>query len=97
MKPVKRVEIVVEALVLQRVTEIVDAAGIEGYTVIRNAGGKGGQGERFEDELVDTHRNAYLVVACDEARLGPLLTALRPLLSRFGGMCLVNDAWWVVH
>ena len=35
MKPVKRVEIVVETLVLQRVTEIVDAAGIKGYTVIR--------------------------------------------------------------
>ena len=38
MRPVKRVEIVVEALVLPRVTEIVDAAGIRGYTVLRNAG-----------------------------------------------------------
>ncbi len=97
MKPVKRVEIVVEALVLQRVTEVIEAAGITGYTVIRNAGGKGSHGERFEDELVDTHRNAYLVVACDEARLEPLLLALRPLLSRYGGMCLVSDARWVVH
>jgi nitrogen regulatory protein P-II 1 len=97
MKPVKRVEIVVEVLVLQRVTEVVDAAGIKGYTVIRNAGGKGGHGERFEDELVDTHRNAYLVVACEEAQLEPLLLALRPLLSRYGGMCLVSDARWVVH
>ena len=97
MRPVKRVEIVVEALVLGRVTEIIDAAGISGYTVIRNAGGKGSHGERFEDELIDTHRNAYLVVACDEAQLEPLLHSLRPLLSRFGGMCLVSDAGWVVH
>ena len=97
MRPVKRVEIVVEALVLPRVTEIVDAAGIRGYTVLRNAGGKGGHGERRDDELVDTNRNACLVVACEEAQLEPLLAALRPLLSRWGGMCLVSDARWVVH
>ncbi|MGA7990930.1 MAG: DUF190 domain-containing protein [Thermoanaerobaculia bacterium] len=97
MRLVKRVEIVVEALVLRRITEIVDAAGIRGYTVLRNAGGKGGHGERSEDELVDTHRNAVLVVACDEAQLEPLLAALRPVLTRFGGMCLVSDAQWVMH
>jgi nitrogen regulatory protein P-II 1 len=97
MRPVKRVEIVIEALVLGRVTDIVDAAGIRGYTVLRNAGGKGGHGERFEDELVDTHRNAVVVIACDEAQVAPLLASLRPLLTRFGGMCLVSDAHWVLH
>jgi nitrogen regulatory protein PII len=97
MRPVKRIEIVVEALVLRRVTKIVDAAGIKGYTVLRNVEGKGGHGERFEDELVDTHRNALVVVACEAAQVEPLLAALRPLLTRFGGMCLVSDAQWVVH
>ncbi|MCC6130940.1 MAG: transcriptional regulator, partial [Acidobacteria bacterium] len=37
------------------------------------------------------------VVACDEAELAPLLESLRPLLSRYGGMCLVSDALWVRH
>lgn len=97
MRAVKRVEIVVETLVLNRVTEIVNAAGIRGYTVFRNVGGKGGHGERFEDELVDTHRNALLVIACEDEQLEPLLTSLRPILTRYGGMCLVSDARWVVH
>ena len=97
MKAVKRVEIVVETLVLSQVTDLIEATGIRGYTVIRNAGGKGGHGERFEDELTDLHRNSFLVVACDEAELAPLLESLRPLLSRYGGMCLVSDALWVRH
>lgn len=97
MRPVKRVEIVVEALVLPRVTQIVDAAGIRGYTVLRNAGGRGGHGVRRDDELVDTNRNAVVVVACEGGQLEPFLSALRPLLARFGGMCLVSDALWVVH
>ncbi|KAA0252829.1 MAG: transcriptional regulator [Acidobacteria bacterium] len=97
MKPVKRVEIVVEALLLPRVTELVEAAGIRGYTVIRNAGGKGSHGERHEDELVDLHRNAYLVVACEPEQVEPFLASLRPLLTRFSGMCLVSDALWVRH
>lgn len=97
MRPVKRVEIVVEALVLPRVTRLVDVAGIRGYTVLRNAGGKGGHGVRRDDELVDTNRNAVVVVACEEGQLEPFLASLRPLLSRYGGMCLVSDALWVAH
>ena len=39
MKPVKRVEIVVEALELGNVVKALDRIGVVGYTVIRHVGG----------------------------------------------------------
>ena len=49
------------------------------------------------DGLAGEFSNAGIVVVCPEAALPPLLESLRPLLSQFGGMCLVSDAHWLKH
>jgi nitrogen regulatory protein PII len=97
MTPVKRIEIVVGAPELDRLTAGLEAVGVAGYTVVRNVAGKGERGERSENELTDVFRNTYVLVACQEEMVPRVVEAVRPFLRRFGGMCLVSDAHWVIH
>jgi nitrogen regulatory protein PII len=88
MRPVKRLEIVVEAIELDNVIKVLDALGVVGYTILRHVGGRG---DRYELE------NVYIIIACDAAQAAALVSAIRPILKRFGGMCLLSDAQWVIH
>ena len=97
MKPVKRVEIVVEAAEINNFMQVLKQIGVEAYTLIRHVGGQGERGERRPDEFVYEVENAYFIVACEAAQAEALVAALRPLLVKSGGMCLVSDAIWVVH
>lgn len=73
------------------------ALGVTDYTLVRNVAGQGQRGMRWDDELTDVFTNAYVIVACEDSRLSEVVNAVRPALARFGGMCLVSDAMWVVH
>lgn len=97
MKPVKRIEIVVGAPELDALTEGLERVGADAYTVMRNVAGKGDRGARSDDELSDVFRNVYIVIACAPERAAAVVEAVRPFLRRFGGMCLVSDASWVLH
>jgi hypothetical protein len=34
---------------------------------------------------------------CSEEQVPPLVEAIRPILKKFGGMCLVTDTHYVIH
>lgn len=97
MRDVKKIEIVIDSIELPRLLRLLDAKGVTGYTVIRDVAGKGGRGERMGDDLTDVFRNSYVMTACPEGELAELVEAVRPLLKRFGGVCLVSDAQWIIH
>lgn len=97
MKPVKRVEVVVEAAEINSFLKVLKKLGVDGYTLIRHVAGQGERGLRRPDEFVYEVENAYFIVACDEAQAGALVAAVRPMLVKTGGMCLVSDATWVIH
>jgi hypothetical protein len=65
--------------------------------VIRDIAGRGGRGERRGDELTGVFSNSYVMTACPAEQVEGLIDALRPVLTRFGGVALVSDAMWVVH
>lgn len=97
MTPVKRIEVVVGALELDALVTRLEEVGVDAYTVVRNVAGKGERGLRSDDELSDVFRNVYLVIACAPERAGEIVEAVRPFLRRYGGMCLLSDAMWLLH
>ncbi len=97
MKTMKRLEIVADTVELKSILAAVDAAGAPGYTVIKDVLGKGGRGLRNADDLTDAFKNCLILVACDETVATRLVEAVRPILKRFGGICLVTDAQYVLH
>ncbi len=98
MKPCKRIEIVIEQALAQRMAELLREHGAPGYTLIDRAGGRGDRGLRRADEPTGTSTNCMFVLACDdEQTVRSIVEAVRPVLSRSGGICLVSDAMWVRH
>jgi nitrogen regulatory protein PII len=98
MKPCKRIEIIIEAPQAQRLTEALRALGTTGFTLIPDVRGSGDRGERRADELSGDSSNCLILIACeDQAMVDTIVEAVRPLLSRSGGICLVSDALWLRH
>ena len=95
MKPVKRIEIVIEEIELANVIEELDRIGVVGYTVVPGAGGRGERGVRYES--LQGLGNVLLTIACDAQQATQVIEAIRPILRRYGGVCLVSDALWVIH
>ena len=83
---------------LKKLLGVLDGADTGGYTVLFGAAGSGDRGPRRADDVTETDENCVVVVAAqDTAAADRIVEAVRPLLTRFGGMCLVSDAHWVVH
>ncbi len=97
MNPIKRIEVVVEAVHERSVERMIDKAGINGYTLLRNVAGRGHRGERDADGLTVASQNVCFIVAAPPEEATRLVEALRPLLKRSGGMCLVSEAQWLAH
>lgn len=95
MKPVKRIEIVIEEIELDNVIAELDRIGVVGYTIVPRAWGRGERGVRHE--TVQGLGNVLMTIACDEAQASKVIEAMRPILRTYGGVCLVSDAMWVIH
>lgn len=94
MNPVKRLEIIVSSREMHIVLDQLDAAGDQGYSVMRDIIGKG-NGGRVSDEFdfaATTLSNVYILSFCTEAQIDPILEWLTPLLKKFGGVCYVSDS-----
>lgn len=98
MRPCKRMEIVIERSQAPKMEQLLKDVGASGYTVIQNAGGGGDRGYRRADDVTDADENCIFVVAVErDALVEAIVEGVRPLLQRFGGVCLVSDANWVIH
>lgn len=97
MRAVHRIEIVIDSPHADRVIEILADHGIRGYTQIRGVSGSGERGRMHGDELTGVSNNNYILTTCPPENLEAVTAALRPLLKRVGGICLVSDARWLVH
>lgn len=97
MKPVKRIEIIIDSLDLKSCLDELESMGISGYTVIRDVVGSGDRGARSGDLLNDSMNNSYILIACELDQVEKITTLLRPKLQRYGGVCLISDAEWLIH
>lgn len=97
MQSIKRIEIITDAIEMREVRRVLERLGIAGYTIIRDVEGQGVRGARTGDDLTDVFKNSYLLTTCEPAQVESLVEAIRPILKKRGGICLVSDAQWVIH
>lgn len=97
MKHVRRIEVVINAPHASKVIEVLGGLGLQDYTVIRGVSGAGERGLQRGDDITGVSNNVYILTTCAPADLDGVVDALRPLLRRAGGMCLVSDAHWIEH
>jgi nitrogen regulatory protein PII len=97
MQSVKRIEIITDSLEMREVCRVLDRLAVSGYSIVRDVTGRGERGVQSGDELSDVFKNSLLLTACPPERLDEIVNAIRPILQRRGGVCLVSDALWVMH
>jgi len=97
MKPIKRVDIVVDHAHAGPMVRALEELGVAGYTVVPGAQGQGRRGMQHADGLMNAASNDLIFTTCDADELARVTTTIRPLLKRFGGICLVSDVGWLEH
>jgi nitrogen regulatory protein PII len=90
MQSVKRIEIVTDSIELSKIIEGLKQTNVTRYTVIRNVTGNGIRGTLDLD--IDGLEHDYVVAICLPEQLEAVVATLRPILNRFGGICLISDA-----
>lgn len=90
--PKKRVDIMVEAPLLNRVLGILDEQGVTGYTVLAALAGRGNDGSWHRDGLVG-RAGAVVQVFCilDESRIDQVVEPLFKLVSKQIGIVTISD------
>lgn len=97
MIKMKKIEIIAEAAEIENIIQIFESLDVSGHTIINDISGKGGRGNRFADELTDVFKNKYILTVCDQQKAAKITEAVRPILKKRGGICIVSDVLWVNH
>jgi nitrogen regulatory protein PII len=97
MEAAKKIEIICDSVEIKNVIEILESHGVTGYTIIPDVVGKGERGLRRGDDLSDVFKNSMIITVCKAPQIQELVEAIRPVLKRFGGVCLVSDTNYVIH
>jgi nitrogen regulatory protein PII len=90
--PKKRIEIMIEAPLMQRVLTLLDKQGVGGYTVLPVLAGRGKDGAWHRDGAIG-RAGALVMIFCilDENRVDDVLDPLFELVSRQIGIVTVSD------
>ena len=92
MHSVKRVEIIANSLELDKVIDGLTRAGVPGYTIFRNAVGKGDRRTASDNLEMTMLSNIYVISFCPEELIEQVSREIGPILKKFGGVCYMSDA-----
>ncbi len=87
---IKRLEIIIEALELQKALAMIERAGATGYTVIPRIYGKGHRGIRTELGFSDVLKNVMIIVIARETVAEQIAQDVGPLFERYAGLLTVT-------
>ncbi len=94
---IKKIEIVTDGVMLNRLVTAIDKTGVSGYTVLKDVAGKGLKGNNEGHGIAGGYKNCYIMVCCNLDEAIAVTEAVKPIISKFGGICIVSDAHWVIH
>ncbi len=88
----KKVEIIVEGEHLEFVTDLLDRAGVPGYTIVHNLSGKGSHGFHEGHLLFNEEEVLVMVISVmSEEKVEVILEGLRPFLNKHSGVVFISD------
>mgnify|MGYP002621415605 CR=1 FL=1 len=92
LSSLKKLEIVLGGEHVGFATDLLDQAGVKGYTIINNLSGKGSQGFH-EGHLMFNEDDVLVMViaAIPEERVDPILEGLEPFFSKHSGVVFVSE------
>lgn len=97
MKKMKKVEIIIESIYLNRLLDLFMENEVTGYTIIRDIEGYGGHGLKTADEANDLLSNNYIFTVCEEHKIEKILDKIRSFIDRYGGKCIISDTQVLMH
>ncbi len=92
MKKMKKVEVVIESIYVNRLIELFKESGVTGYTIIRDIEGYGGHGLKTADEANDLLSNNYIFTVCEEEKFEKMIEKIRSFIDKYGGKCIISDS-----
>ena len=93
----KKVEVIIESIYVNRLIELFKESGVTGYTIIRDIEGYGAHGLKTADEANDLLSNHYIFTVCEEDKFANMIEKIRAFIDRYGGKCIVSDSLVLLH
>lgn len=90
--PLKKLEVILEGEHQQFATDLLDMAGVTGYTIVNNLSGKGRHG--FHEGHLMFNEEAVLImiiVAVPEELVDPILEGFAPFFNKHTGVVFISD------
>jgi nitrogen regulatory protein PII len=88
----KKLEIIIEGEHLEFATDLLDHAGVKGYSIVNNLSGKGAHG--FHEAHLMFNDDALLIMiiaAVPEELVAPILGGFTPFLGKHSGVLFLSD------
>lgn len=92
LSAVKKLEIIVEGEHQEFVTDLLERAGVTGFTILHNLSGKGSHG--FHESHLMFNENEVLnmiIAAVAEDSVEPILGGLSPFFNKHSGVVFISD------
>ena len=87
----KKIEIICEEPIAERVLEVIESAGARGYTVIPTRGGRGEAGTFREAIVSDSLSNVVIIVIANDKVAETLVEKVYQLLRNYSGIIYTSD------
>lgn len=92
LSPLKKLEIIIEGAHQEFATDLLDRAGVTGYTIVGNLSGKGQHG--FHEGHLMFNEEAVLImiiVAVPAELVEPILEGFSPFFNSHNGVVFISD------
>ncbi|MDJ0880476.1 MAG: P-II family nitrogen regulator [Gammaproteobacteria bacterium] len=92
LSPLKKLEIILDGEHQEFATDLLDRAGVKGYTIINNISGKGSHGFH-EGHLMFNEDDVLIMIiaAVPEKLVQPILEGFAPFYDEHSGVVFISD------
>lgn len=87
----KKLEIIIESVEVDKIIKILNKHNVKGYTRIDNAAGRGRHGKISSSDLTGFLKSTLLIIADENDILQKVIAEVNPILDDYSGIMLLSD------